>query len=137
MLSKFMNARFKQVRHCVLQNNCFLTWNTSIYMLKCVLGYIHSIRYIGWYSSKFECIARSCFFATTFLAITRPLKLKLDTCNLHTKCILNIKNNKIEGFWSALFFLAPIKWPTSGLVRSAQNLFRSKRYVIKITRKKL
>ena len=63
------------------------------------------------------------------------MKLKLDTCNILKNCMLNIKNHWNRTILKGTFFFAPIKWATSGLVRSAQNWFQSMRYIVKIIRK--
>ena len=73
----------------------------------------------------------SCYISVVF----KDLKLKLGICNLLKKCMLNIKNHWNRMILKGTFFFAPIKWATSGLVRSAQNWFQSKRYVVKIVRK--
>ena len=73
----------------------------------------------------------SCYISVVF----KDLKLKLGICNLLKKCMLNIKNHWNRTILKGTFFFAPIKWATSGLVRSAQNWFQSKRYVVKIVRK--
>ena len=72
----------------------------------------------------------SCFISVVFKALT----LKLDTCNLLKKCMLNIKNHWNRANLMGSFFFAPIKWATSGLVRSTENWFQSKRYVVNILR---
>ena len=80
--------------------------------------------------SNFFCRDISCYNSFVFKA----LKLNLDICNLLKKCMLNIKNHWNRTILKDTFFFAPIKWATSGLVRSAQNWFQSKQYVVKIIR---
>ena len=86
-----------------------------------------------WVYSTFQLFCRdiSCYISVVF----KDLKLKLGICNLLKKCMLNIKNHWNRTILKGTFFFAPIKWATSGLVRSAQNWFQSKRYVVKIVRK--
>ncbi len=85
------------------------------------------------YYSTFQLFCRdiSCYISVVF----KDLKLKLGICNLLKKCMLNIKNHWNRTILKGTFFFAPIKWATSGLVRSAQNWFQSKRYVVKIVTK--
>ena len=133
MVAKLMKkTRFSFLFFSSLSYLAILSFNN--FCIFTVYVFLFWVLDIDYPYSTFQLFCRdiSCYISVVFKA----LKLKLDTCNILKKCMLNIQNYWNRIILKGTFFFAPIKWATSGLVRSAQNWFQSKRYLVKIIRKK-